>query len=120
MILRGPSHLAGESYGYVVAFTCDGSITVSRLDDASPWDIEVLENDDEIAAINTGPEAQNVLGVLAEGNKFVVYANGVQVAEFEDDTFEKGRFGVFVRSAGSGAYTYRVTDLAYWVLNEDE
>lgn len=119
MIFRGPKHLAGVSYGYVVAFTCDGSITVSRLDDASPFDIEVLENDDEVAAINTGPGAQNVIGVRAEGDKFLVFANGVQVAEFEDDTFEKGRFGVFVRSA-SGAYTFRVTNLAYWVLNEDE
>jgi hypothetical protein len=118
MILRGPAHLSGPAYGYVVAFTCDGSITVFRLDDPSPFDIEVLENDDDIAAINTGPGAQNVLGVRAEGDKFVVYANGIQVAEFEDDHFSKGRFGVFVRSA-SGAYTFRVTNLAYWVLNEE-
>lgn len=120
MIFRGPAHMSGPAYGYVVSFTCDGSLTVFRLDDASPWNIEVLENDDEIAAINSGAGQQNVLGVRAEGDKFVVYANGVQVAEFEDDTFSKGRFGVFVRAAGPGAYTYRVTNLAYWVLNEDE
>ncbi len=120
MILRGPAHLSGPAYGYVVAFTCDGSITVFRLDDPSPFDIEVLENDDDIAAINTGPGEQNVLGVRAEGDKFVVYANGIQVAEFEDDHFSKGRFGVFVRSSGSGGYIFRVTNLAYWVLNEDE
>lgn len=120
MILRGPSHLSGPAYGYVVSFTCNGSITVFRLDDASPWDIEVLENDDDIAAINTGTNAQNVLGVLAEGDQFVVYANGVQVAEFQDDHFAKGRFGVFVRAASPNAYTYRVTNLAYWELDEDE
>ena len=120
MIFHGPKHLAGVSYGYVAAFTCDGGLQVARLDDASPWDIEVLIDEEEISAINTGPDEQNVIGVLAEGDQYVIYANGTQVAKFEDDHFEKGRFGVFVRAASPDAYTYRVTNLAYWDFEEEE
>ena len=120
MIFHGPKHLAGVSYGYVASFTCDGGLWVARLDDAQPWDIEVLVEEEGVSAINAGPEVQNVIGVKAEGDKYVIYANGTQVAEFEDDHFEKGRFGVFVRAAGSDAYTYRVTNLAYWDFEEEE
>lgn len=120
IIFRGPPHLAGISYGYVVSFTCNGSVWVFRLDDASPWEAETLVEEDDVYAIRTGPDEENVIGIRAEGEKFVVFANGVQVAEVEDDHFEKGRVGVFVRAARPNAYTYRVTNFAYWLLGEDE
>jgi hypothetical protein len=119
IILRGPKHLAGESYGYVVSFTCDGRLWVFRLDSGKPFDIESLEEND-IDAIDTGADEENVIGVRAEGDEFIVYANGVQVAEFEDDEFEKGRVGVFVQAAGRGAYTYKVTNFAFWDLEEED
>jgi len=119
IILRGPKHLAGESFGYVVSFTCDGRLWVFRLDSGKPFDIESLEEND-IDAIDTGADEENVIGVRAEGDEFVIYANGVQVAEFEDDEFEKGRVGVFVRAAGGGAYTYKVTNFAFWDLDEED
>ncbi len=120
IILRGPPHLAGESYGYAVAFTCDGSLWVLRLDGVDPWDAETLVEEDDISAINTGSYEQNVIGVQAEDDQFIVFANGVRVAEVEDDEFAKGRVGVFVRSAWPGPYTYRVTNFAYWILGVDE
>jgi len=119
MIFRGPQHLAGVSYGYVVYFTCDGNMGAFRLDDAQPWDIAALLDEEGFSAINTGPGEQNVLGVHAVGDQFDIYANGVKVASFQDDHFEKGRMGVFVRAANSNAYTYRVTNLAYWVLGAE-
>ena len=91
-----------------------------RLDDADPWQVEPLEQADEVAAINTGPYAQNVLGVLTEGDQLTIFANGVQVAEVQDDHFEKGRVGVFVRAARNNPYTYRVKNFAYWTLEGDE
>jgi len=120
MIFHGPKHLAGVSYGYIASFTCGGDLWVARLDDAEPWDVDVLIEDEEISAVNTGSGEQNVIGVLAEGDRYVIYVNGTQVAEFEDDHFEKGRFGVFVRAASPDAYTYRVTNLAYWDFEEEE
>jgi len=120
IIFRGPPHLAGESYGYIVSFTCDGSLWVWRLDDARPWDAESLVDEDDVSAIETGPDETNVIGVRAEGDEFVIFANGEQVAEIEDDEFSKGRVGVFVRSGGYGGYTYRVTDFAYWNFEEED
>ena len=120
IIFRGPPHLAGTSYGYVVSFTCDGRLWVFRLDDADPWETEVLIDEETVSAIQTGPYEQNVIGVRAEGDQFVIFANGNQVAEVEDDHFEKGRLGVLVRAAKPHAYTYRVKNFAYWILGEDE
>ena len=120
MIFRGPPHGAGVSYGYVVFFTCDGKFSVFRLDDADPWDVEDLIDLQENSAIKTGSNEQNVIGVRTEGDQLTFFANGVQIAEVEDDHFEKGRFGVFVRSARPDRYTYRVQNLAFWSLEEDE
>jgi len=120
IIFRGPPHLAGESYGYIVSFTCDGSLSVLRLDDARPWDAESLFDEEDVSAIQTGPDESNVIGISAEGDEFVIYANGEKVAEVEDDEFEKGREGVYVRSGGYSGYTYRVTNFAYWNFDEDD
>jgi len=119
IIFRGPPHLAGESYGYIVAFTCDGSLQVLRLDDARPFDAESLVDEQDVSAIDTGPDETNVIGVSAQDDEFIIYANGEEVAEVEDDEFAKGRVGVYVRSGGYGGYTYRVTNFAYWVEEED-
>lgn len=115
-IFRGPPHKAGESYGYAVSFTCDGSLWVLRLDGVNPWDAQSLLDEEEVSPINTGSYEENVIGVRAEGEKFIVYANGRQVAELEDDEFDQGRVGVFVRPGAGGAYTYRVTNFAYWIF----
>jgi hypothetical protein len=119
-IFRGPPHDAGESYGYAVSFTCDGSLWVLRLDGINPWDAVTLVEEEEVSAIQAGDYEENVIGVRADGEQFTVFANGIQVAEVEDDEYYQGRVGVFVRSGGPGAYTYRVTNFAYWLLGVDE
>jgi hypothetical protein len=118
IIFRGPQHQAGESYGYVVSFTCNGKLWAFRLDGIDPWEAETLIDEGQNSAINSGPDEQNVMGVRAEGDQFVIFANGSQVAKVQDDQFRQGRVGVFVRPAGTGAYTYRVMDFAYWLLGK--
>ncbi len=120
IIFHGPPHLAGVSYGYIVSVSCNGTLRILRLDDADPYDAETLFEADRSSVINTGPDEENVIGVRAEGERFVVFANGVQVAEVEDDHFEKGRVGVFVRAAWPGTYIYRLTNFAYWILGEED
>jgi hypothetical protein len=120
IIFRGPKHQAGESYGYVVSFTCNGKLWAYRLDGADPFEAETLIEEEDTSAINSGPDEENVIGIRAEGDTFVIFANGTQVAEVEDDEFEKGRVGVFVRASRPNAYTYKVTNFAYWILGEDE
>lgn len=119
LIFHGPPHGAGQSYGYIVGFTCNGRLWVYRLDGVDPWDAEILVDEDASDAIDTGPGEQNVLGVLTEGDQFAVFANDIQVARVEDDHYEDGRIGVFVRAASSDDYTYRVRNFAYWVLADE-
>lgn len=120
MIVRGSPHKAGVSYGYVVSFTCNGDFLMFRLDDADPWYIEELEEAEKVDAINTGPSEENVIGVRTEGDQLTIYINGVKIATVEDDHFEKGRVGVFVRASTKTPYTYRVKNFAYWNIEEDE
>lgn len=119
MIFRGPEHLAGESYGYVVAFSCDGYYWIFRLDSADPWTATDLVSWTKSDAIKTGVKAENLMAVRAEGKTLTFLANGVQIAQVTDDEFSQGRFGVFVRSSEEGDYTYRVKKVAYWLLGED-
>jgi hypothetical protein len=119
MIFRGPPHQAGQSYGYVVSFTCDGYLWVFRLDGVDPWRAENLIEPKKVEAINKGTYQENVIGVQADGDELIFFANGVQVGAVQDDHFAKGRVGVFVRSASPDVYTYRVTDFKYWVAEED-
>lgn len=120
MIFRGPPHNAGESYGYVVSVSCGGDLLMYRLDSADPFATELLLNEEEVDAIDAGPDEENVIGVLADGDRFTVYANNVEVGEVEDDEFERGRVGVFVRAAWPDKYSYRLTDFAYWILGNTE
>jgi len=119
MIFRGPEHLAGQSYGYVVAFSCDGYYWIFRLDGADPWDATDLVSWVKSDAIKTGVKAENLMAVRAEGKTLTFFANGVQLAQVTDDEYSQGRFGVFVRSSEEGDYTYRVKKVAYWLLGEE-
>ena len=120
MIVRGPEHKAGVSYGYVVSFTCDGHLWVYRLNGVDPWDAKELINETKDDHINAGSNKQNVMGVRADGNTLTIVANGYEIAQVKDDAFAKGRIGVFVRPANTANYTYRLTKFVYWELNKEK
>ena len=118
LIVRGPAHGAGVSYGYIITFTCDGGYAVARLDSADPYTAVDLVAWTKSGAIKAGSNQTNVIGVKAEGLKLTIFANGFQVAEVTDATYPVGRYGVFVRAAGTASYTYRPVQIAYWDLSE--
>ena len=120
MIVRGPEHKAGVSYGYVVSFTCDGHLWVFRLNGVDPWDAKELVNETKNDHINTGSNRQNVIGVRADGSTLTIVANGYEIAQVKDEEFTKGRIGVFVRPSNTANYTYRLTKFVYWVLNQEK
>jgi hypothetical protein len=57
--------------------------------------------------------------VRAEGDEFVIYANGVGIAEFGDDEFERAGWRVRACSRG-GAYTIksRILHSGIWKKSE--
>jgi hypothetical protein len=118
LILRGPGHGAGISYGYVVSFTCDGRLWVYRLDGVKPWNSTDLYAPTVSSYIAQGSNARNVIGVKAMGDTVTVYANGFQVFQFTDRHYLEGRYGLFVRPDSTDFYTYEAVKIAYWSFDE--
>ena len=116
LIIRGPQHLAGKSYGYVVAFSCDGQYWVYRIDSADPYTAEDLVSWTDSDYILAGANQQNTLGIAAIGDKLTIYANGNQIAQVTDSHYDFGRYGVFVNSETTANYTYRIAQMSYWDL----
>jgi hypothetical protein len=116
LIIRGPEHLAGVSYGYVVAFACDGEYWVFRLDSANPFTIKELVTWSQSDYIVVGSNKQNVMGIKAIGSTLTIFANGHQIAEIFDSKYASGRYGVFVMANVTANYTYRVVQMEYWDL----
>jgi hypothetical protein len=116
MIVRGPEHLAGKAFGYVVAFTCDGALWVFRVDSANPYTAVDLVSLTPSQYILAGANKQNVMGIKFIGNTLTVYANGHQVAQVTDNKYSTGRYGLFVNAGQAGNYTYQVVNMAYWDL----
>jgi hypothetical protein len=118
LILRGPAHEAGVSYGYVVAFTCDGKLWVYRLDSVKPWTSVDLVSPTVSPHIAQGTNAKNVIGVKADGDTITVYANGYQIAQVVDRYYLEGRYGLFVRPDITEYYTYESVKIAYWIFED--
>ena len=118
LIIRGPEHMAGVSYGYVVAFSCDGQYWVFRLDGADPFTAVDLVSWTPSEYIHAGSNQRNTLGIEAIGDTLTIYANGQQIAEVTDAHYDFGRYGLFVSPALTADYTYRIIRLAYWDLSE--
>ncbi|HIE57549.1 MAG TPA: hypothetical protein EYP88_04885 [Anaerolineales bacterium] len=116
LILRGPAHKAGVSYGYIVAFTCDGYYRLTRLDSADPYTAVDLVPLTRSEQINTGVNQRNLIGVRAEGSKLALFANGYFLTEVNDAAYPQGRYGLFVQAVDTYNYTYRPIELAYWEL----
>jgi hypothetical protein len=116
LIVRGPEHLAGVSYGYVVAFSCDGQYYIFRLDGANPYTTKDLVTWSKSDYILAGANQKNVLGIKAIGNTLTIYANGHQIAQVTESKYEFGRYGVFVSPDVTANYTYQVVHMSYWDL----
>lgn len=116
LIVRGPEHLAGVSYGYVVAFSCDGAVWVYRLDGANPYTAVDLVSWTPSTYILAGANKENVMGIKAIGSTLTIYANGHQIAQVTDNKYDFGRYGVYVSPELTANYTYRVVHMSYWDL----
>ena len=51
-----------------------------------------------------------------EGERIVLYANGVRLVEISDSTYAEGKFGMFIGSSKTTDFTVEVDDMAYWNL----
>lgn len=115
MIVRVPeSH--NPDRGYLVGLTCDGKVSLRRWDATAgakgeminliPWTAK--------SVVKVGPNQTNRLGLMAIGDRLIVYVNGELVGEARDNTFTKGYFGVFVGARDTEKFTIKVDQVRYW------
>lgn len=102
--------------GYLFGFTCDGKFSLRR------WNASIGAKGEMInliawktsAAINTGSSQTNRLGLMAVGDRLILYANGQNIGEVKDSTFAKGYFGIFVGARETEDFTIRVDQVRVW------
>ena len=114
LIVRAPDSSASVvDTGYIFGFACDGKYRYYRMDGGTYIG---LQNWTDSAELKTGPEQTNTIGVRADGNAFTIYINGTKATEFSDDTYDRGLFGLMIRSSETNNLHVSVEEMAYWNL----
>ncbi|MBN1370593.1 MAG: hypothetical protein JW987_01435 [Anaerolineaceae bacterium] len=104
-----------ESSGYFYGFTCDGEYRVRAIDFNNDLNSELVELKSS-PSILSGSNQANRIGVLAQGNKFTLYANGVLLEEITDGTFTSGYIGAFVAANSTPNFTVELDEISLWNL----
>ena len=115
MIVRVPES-RNPDRGYLAGLSCDGKVSLRRWDatvgargemfNLIPWTAK--------AAVKAGANQTNRLGLMAIGDRLILYVNGELVGEARDNTFSKGYFGVFVGARDTENFTIKVDQVRYW------
>lgn len=102
--------------GYLYEVTCDGYLRLWEWNgNIQPkGEADILINWKESEDVNTGANQVNRLGVMAVGNQFTIYMNGVPQGSVSDSSFKAGFFGVFVRSVTTPKYTVKFDEMKFW------
>ncbi len=102
--------------GYLFGVTCDGKYSLREWDE-TVGDKGQMTNHvywTANSAIQTGSNKTNTLGIMAVGDRLILYVNGVLLSEVKDGTFTEGSFGVFVGARQTDQFTIGVDEISYW------
>lgn len=102
--------------GYLFGLTCDGRYSLRKWDGTRDDEglMVYLVRWIPDSSIVKGSNQTNQLGVMTIDERIVMFVNGNLVAEFSDDSFLEGYFGVFIGSDNTPNLTVRVLDVSYW------
>lgn len=102
--------------GYLYGITCDGNYSLREWDATigSKGQMTNLISWTASSAIQAGSNKTNTIGVMAVGDRMVLYANGVLLKEVSDSTFKEGSIGLFVGARETSNFTISVDEIAYW------
>jgi hypothetical protein len=97
---------------YFYVFSSDGYYALGRfLDDES----EMLIPWTRVDEIEAGEQSVNLMGLLAEGNEFVLLANGEELARVEDDAIPgAGQLALVGGTNGEGGTIVAFDNLLVW------
>jgi hypothetical protein len=102
--------------GYIFNVTCDGRYSLQNWDRLTGQygTMKAIKDKTSSSLINSGSNQTNRLGVMAIGDKLVLYINGVKVDEVIDSSYSSGYFGVFIKREKTENLTVYVDDVKYW------
>jgi hypothetical protein len=109
LMVRAPD----ENQGYLYAFSCDGQYSLTKWNGKFSVKLVDWTKSDFIQA---GPGKTNRLGVMAQGGKLSLYANGNLLTEVVDNSYLMGGFGVLVGAAETPGFTVAYDQMQYWIL----
>jgi hypothetical protein len=101
--------------GYVLEFSCDGRYRLYKWDGTT---YTALQEWRSAGSIKSGANQTNVMGLWMQENELRVYANAHLLAEFSDDTYDKGQFGLAVGSANTENFIASVDLVEYWEFDQ--
>jgi hypothetical protein len=111
--------VGGQNFdqGYTLEIACDGSYRLRRF--VSEELPVILLDWTMAAALVSGPQATNRIGLLAQGERFQVFANGelVSAQAIEDESYSSGILSLFASAAQTPGLTVHFDDLALWFLS---
>ncbi len=102
--------------GYLFGISCDGRYFLKKWDGKvePSGKMTVLVNFKANSAIQSGANKTNRMGIMAVGNRLIMYVNGVKLEEVVDSSFSEGYFGPFVNSDSTLPLVVRIDEMAYW------
>jgi hypothetical protein len=109
VMVRAPDFNKGYFYG----FSCDGRFVFQKWDGSN---FATLVNWTTNSAIKSGADVVNRLGLMAKGDNFTFYANGVKLGSATDTTYKSGSVGLWIAAYATPNFTTKVDELDDWVL----
>lgn len=114
VVVRVPS-TTDANRGYLLGFTCDGQYAIRKWDGTTKT-MSNLISWKKNSAITAGANQTNRLGLMLQGSKLSLYANGTLLGEVSDASWTSGYFGIFAGAHESSQYTLKVDEVHYWKL----
>ncbi len=101
--------------GYVFEFSCDGRFRLYIWDGQT---YNELQGWSTASSIKAGANQTNIMGLWMQGTTIRLYANGHKIAEFTDNTFDHGLFGLVIGSSNTDNLTVYVDLIEYWKFDQ--
>jgi hypothetical protein len=101
------------SEGYIFEFSCDGRFRLYEWDGENYTELQGWKTN---SAILTGPNKENRLGLMVEGDQATLYANDQQLGEYTLEDYPQGRFGLVIGSSETDNFKVSIDTVRFWNL----
>ena len=116
IIFRVPENTA-YNRGYLFGINCKGEYSLRSWDGMTGANgvMAYLQSPTESSMINAGSNQTNRLGLMAVGDRLIMYINGEKMGEVSDNMYSSGFFGIFIKRDKTEDLTIAIDDVNYWL-----